>query len=363
MRVIFRVDSSVIMGSGHVMRCLTLADELRYLGAKVSFICRELQGNMCKFINRKGYEVFSLPYFKDFELDILETTTWFGTDLKTEIRQMKEVLNAVQGVDWLILDHYAADIMWEKEMRPFVKNIMVIDDLANREHDCDLLLDQNLYQNMAIRYKGLLPKNCLELLGPEFALLRPEFREFKRLGKTRAGEINRVLVFFGGTDPTNETSKTLEAIKAIDQGFKFKVDVVVGQSNPNKEDIKRQCLELPLVTFYCQVENMAELMARADLAIGAGGVSTWERCCVGLPSLIISVAKNQVDISREAAKRGVGIYIGPSSEVSSKQIFKESLALLREPEVVNRFSKAASDLVDGLGATRVGQILSKINWR
>lgn len=336
------------MGSGHVMRCLTLADSLHTQETDVAFICRDLPGNMCNVIEQKGYEVYRLPYRdQTVQGDADELTVWSGETWEIDAEQTCQVLQKLskkESIRWLIMDHYGLDKRWEQRMRPYVQKIMIIDDLANREHDCELLLDQNLYLNMQTRYQGLVPKHCQTLLGPQYALLRPEFYEARKKLKVRDGNVRRILVFFGGSDPTNETGKALEAIQLLNRND-IHVDVVVGGINPHKEQIERMCKQMPNASFYCQVNNMAELMANADLAIGAGGTTTWERCFLGLPVIAISVANNQAEVLEILGQKGVIMFLG-FSEAVSQSIFAKSIKRLFDcPESIRDLSKRSLMLI------------------
>lgn len=339
MEILIRTDASQQIGSGHIMRCLTLANELTQK-AQVSFICRELTGNMCDYIEQQGYIVHRLP--------LPETDDW-----QTDAKQTTAILAAENSViDWLIVDHYGLDAQWETTMRPYVRKIMVIDDMANRRHDCDILLDQNLYMDMESRYQDLVPNNCQQLLGPKYALLRPEFLAARNTLRKRDGNIKRLLIFMGGSDPTNETTKTLEAIKLLNR-LEIAVDVVVGASNPHQEQIKQLCISLPNAAYYCQVSNMAELMVKADLAIGAGGSTNWERCCLGLPSLVVTIAENQEELTHTLHEQGYLISLGQKHKVSSKIISQKLYEILNNPEQVLSFVEKGKLLVDGNGAKRV----------
>jgi len=277
-KIAFRVDASIQIGTGHVMRCLTLADQLRNQGAEVHFICRDLQGHMGEIIGRNGYSLHLLPAPRGDVLDIGKDepvepahASWLGTGWQQDAEETGNVLDGIGGpVNWLIIDHYTLDNRWESTLRTMSERIMVIDDLADRHHECDLLLDQNLYENLEHRYDALVPMSCRKLLGPRYALLRPEFTEAREHLRDRDGTVRRILVFYGGSDPTNETAKALDAISYIGL-FVVNIDVIVGMSNPNLELIKTRCGELANVTFHCQVDNIAELMAEADLAIAPDG--------------------------------------------------------------------------------------------
>ena len=194
---------------------------------------------------------------------------------------------------WLLVDHYDLDIHWESIIRKHVEKIIVVDDLANRKHDCDLLLDQNLYDQIDSRYTSLVPKNCKKLLGPKYALLRPEFYELRKTLTKPRKSLRNILISFGGSDPSNETTKALQAIKILNMKD-LNVDVVIWNINPHKEKIKQICTTMPNTKFYSNVDNIGELMSKADLAIGAGGTTTWERCFLGIPCLVYSTHRNQM---------------------------------------------------------------------
>lgn len=348
MNVFIRVDSSTQMGTGHLMRCLTLADELREHSAKVSFICRELPGNLSDFIEKKGHKVYRLPYTESLLTGGNQHThhaAWLGIRWKADAEQAKAILSKETCIDWLIVDHYALDKQWEKQVRPLVKKIMVIDDLADRSHDCDLLLDQNFYDNLEFRYDGLVPDYCQKLLGPRYVLLRPEFRKARKKLRERDGHIRHILIFFGGSDPANETAKALKATSLLSRPD-ITVDVVVGGANPNKEKIKQLCSTIPNVSFHCQTENMARLMVKADLAIGAGGSTMWERCFLGLPSITLVVAQNQAEIAAAVAAAGATRNLGCSNDVSEENLANEILKAMDDPEAMKEMAKMALKLVD-----------------
>jgi UDP-2,4-diacetamido-2,4,6-trideoxy-beta-L-altropyranose hydrolase len=354
MTIVFRADASLQIGSGHVMRCLTLADELRQRGADVMFVCREQPGNLIGLIESKNYRVVCLPreealYVANFE-DVVHAA-WLSVSWEHDATDTIEVLGKVHP-QWLVIDHYAIDYRWEKALRPHVGKIMVIDDLADRHHDCDLLLDQNLNGNIDTRYHGVTPYNCKSLLGPHYALLRPEFAMARNTLRVRSGIVRRILIFMGGCDLANETAKALEVVRQLDRPD-IAVDVVIGAANPKKEEIKSLCYDLPMVSYHCQIENIYETMAEADIAIGAGGATSWERCCLGLPALIISVAHNQVEIAQNVDRYGAAVYLGPSSNVDVKRILLQLQEIIRQSDRLVGMCRNAMKLVDGQGAKRV----------
>ncbi|MEH7061366.1 UDP-2,4-diacetamido-2,4,6-trideoxy-beta-L-altropyranose hydrolase [Bacillus wiedmannii] len=343
-KIVFRADASIEIGTGHIMRCLTLAHELRNKGAQIYFICRKLQGDLQQYILNKGFHVFLLD--ADDENTNFSSTVhgsylnWLKYHWFVDAQQTNDILSQLPKFDWLIVDHYGLDNKWETALRKTVRKIMVIDDLANRMHDCDLLLDQNLYDNLNVRYKDLIPEHSLVKLGPKYAVLRPEFHDAKKFSRKRTGEIERIFIFFGGHDATNETLKTLRALQNINKD-NLKIDVVVGSQNPHKEEIQTYCKSVSNASFYCQIENMEELLARADLGIGAGGTTTWERCFLGLPSITITTAQNQIEVTRAVANVGATWNIGTAESVSDETLKKCLSELLSNSNKVKEMSVKA----------------------
>lgn len=359
--LLIRVDASVQIGTGHVMRCLTLADELRGRGTEVIFVCREFDENLCGYIEEKGYIVHRLPVSDTPKQNIesgLKHAAWLGADWQTDARQVEEIIKDFDTPpDWLVVDQYALDERWEGYLRPYCRKIMVIDDLADRAHDCDLLLDQNFYENLESRYDGLVPARCKKLLGPKYALLRPEFREARKNMGKRDGHVKRIMIFFGGSDPTNETTKALEAISMLNR-LDIAVDVVVGAFFiPHRKVIEQVASDLPDCTCHFNVEDMAALMAGADLAVGAGGTTVWERCALAIPSLVTSVAENQEKTISDMAESGYLLFLGRSEEVSVNSLYHALEIALQSPWLLISFAQKAWSLVDGQGASRTIRIM------
>jgi UDP-2,4-diacetamido-2,4,6-trideoxy-beta-L-altropyranose hydrolase len=347
MKVAFRVDVSSQIGTGHFMRCLTLADELKRQFADICFLSRNLPGHFSEMLVVKGIEY--IPLGNDGiadPIDELAHASWLGV---SQAQDAKATVKALSGhvYDWMVVDHYALDVRWEIIVRPNVKNIMVIDDLADRHHDCDILLDQNYYADMQTRYNGKVPSHSQLLLGPSYALLRDEFRFLREQVKVRNGEVKKVLVFFGGVDENNYTLQAIEALTEVNAGFQ--VDVVIGAQHPFKEMIENACTKHGYVC-HVQTPYMAKLMAEADLAIGAGGSASWERCCLGLPSLLVSLADNQIAIAKELSAIGACTYIGNRDQVSLKKWLTQFIA---NQELNKKISENAFSIVDGLGVHRV----------
>jgi len=344
MNIIFRTDASVNIGTGHVMRCLALAEELRQKGTDINFICREEAGNLISYIENREYNVDQLPR----EIDI-----------ETDRRLTKKILSKYEGKpDWLIIDHYHIDISWEYPLKKYAKRLMVIDDLANREHDCDLLLDQN-YNKNENRYNGFVPEDCIQLLGPKYAILRPQFLKARENLRERDGGVTRILVFMGGSDPQNVTSKVLRAIHMLERSD-IAVNVVVGNLSPYHDEVKTLASKVSNINCHHNIDNMAALMLSADLCIGAGGTATWERCCVGLPTITLILAENQKDISESLAKEGALINLGWYHNVTENNIKEKIEGLIDNPQKMVSMSDKSRRLVDGKGVGIVIDTISSI---
>ncbi|HWR39477.1 MAG TPA: UDP-2,4-diacetamido-2,4,6-trideoxy-beta-L-altropyranose hydrolase [Patescibacteria group bacterium] len=318
LNIVFRVDSSQEIGSGHLMRCLTLAGRLA-TRARITFVCRNLNQHLGWLVERAGYRLLLLPEAEENPC-LHGYAKWLTVTQDVDAAQTRTVLNN-EVVDCLVVDSYALDAEWEEQLRPMAKKLLVIDDLANRAHQCDILLDQNYYSDMNERYTRLVPGYCELLLGPDYVLLRDEFYRMKDQVNVRDGRINNLFVFFGGSDLSNETMKTLQAIVRLDTKD-FMVNVVVGAANRHKHRIEQFCREHHWTHYHHQVDNIAAMMGTADLAIGAGGVTTWERCYLGLPSLVVSVAENQVEVSENCANIGLVTYLGQAVGVDGPMIAK-----------------------------------------
>jgi UDP-2,4-diacetamido-2,4,6-trideoxy-beta-L-altropyranose hydrolase len=295
--VVFRVDASIQIGTGHVMRCLTLADALHAQGAHCTFICRPHKGHLLDEITKHGHVAVALPTLGtatiSFSTDPAHAA-WLGTDWLTDAKDTLQALGN-QPIDWLVVDHYALDQLWEQALRPYCQNLMAIDDLADRPHDCDVLLDQNLGRS-AKDYAGLLMPKTFTLIGPQYALLRPEFAQLRSQSLARRvnAQLKRLLVTMGGVDKDNVTGQVLQLLNACKLPHDFTITVIMGSYSPCLAAVQEQAMKMVRPTqVQIAVNNMAQIMAGSDLAIGAAGSTSWERCCMGLPSIQLVLAENQ----------------------------------------------------------------------
>lgn len=346
MLVVVRADASQSIGSGHVMRCLTLAERLRSAGAKVSFVCRDFPGNMSSYLQTKEFEVHLLSRGEADQSKLhSKDEKWLGMSWISDAEETAQILRGYPApIDWLIIDHYGIDFKWESYMRPWASKIMVIDDLANRQHDCDMLLDQNYYHNLMERYTGLVPEGCKLYLGPQYALLREEFYQARTRLRSRAGGVSNILVFYGGADPTNETEKCLRVLSAH-ANAQLEINVVTGSSNPNRDRIEELCASLPNVHYHCQVSNMAELMNKADLAFGAGGAAVWERCFLGLPSIVTVTAENQRATTQAVAERGAILYLDWYEKVTTERLSQVTKRVIKDDTIRADLQRKSLEIV------------------
>jgi UDP-2,4-diacetamido-2,4,6-trideoxy-beta-L-altropyranose hydrolase len=350
----FRVDASRAIGTGHVMRTLTLADALKPFGARSQFVSRHLPDYLATLIRERGHQLQRLPVRPESVNSPKLYAEWLGTSQAVDAADTISAMGS-ERIDWLVVDHYALDCEWESALRSRARRILAIDDLADRDHDCDLLLDQNFRIGNDARYEGKVPPQARLMLGPRFALLREEFRRARQTAQLRSGTVRRVLVFFGGMDGADYTSIALEGLLRV-PSRDFAVDVVIGAAHKNLESIRSLC-QANSFTLHVQTERMAELMAVADLTIGAGGSATWERCSVGLPSLVLAVSDNQRALVRDAALASL-VCAPDIRELSAEAFARHFIALRENPLLLRSMSASGMQLVDGRGAERAARAMA-----
>ena len=324
---IFRADASQKTGAGHVMRCLTLANALAEEGLSCVFAtCRESEAIV------RDISVFPVMWLSDEEL------------LSAAALRARRP----EGCDLLIVDHYGIASDYESALRGWAGRIVVIDDLADRKHDCDLLLDQTLGR-LPSEYENFVPQHCNILTGSTFALLRPEFAAARATAMRRhssGGSVRRILVSLGATDPADVTKSVLAVLAQV--APEVDVDVVYGVAPPaalqpgsGSSDWQGK------VCNHFRTSRMAELATEADLAIGAAGISTWERCCLGLPAIVLVLAENQRGVAAALKSCGGAVVTDLAGLPEAVQ------ALMRNPEARVKIAVQASLMCDGLGTRRV----------
>lgn len=352
MQVAFRTDASIQIGTGHVMRCLTLADALATKGAQCSFICREHTGNLIEYIRSKGHAALSLPMGQGADTDLAHSA-WLG-DTQAQDAQVCAPLLAELRPDWLVVDHYALDARWESVLGKYCRQIMIIDDLADRPHACKLLLDQT-FERDAKDYRQLVPEGCSLLCGSKYALLRPEFSALRHysLQRREKPQFKHLLITMGGVDKDNVTSQVLNNLRSCRLPADCKITLVMGATAPWLTVVQQQAKTMPWPTMVrVGVNNMAQLMADSDLVIGAAGSTSLESCCLGLPSIILVLAENQVTLAVGLARVGAAHVIGLSDTAMLKLAISIE-DLCNSSAYLMSMSQAARTVVNGQGLDSV----------
>ncbi|MBN9411001.1 MAG: UDP-2,4-diacetamido-2,4,6-trideoxy-beta-L-altropyranose hydrolase [Burkholderiales bacterium] len=360
MRVAFRVDASVEIGSGHLMRCLTLADALAHHGAASVFVCRWLDPRQQALVQSCGHRVVRLPEVPEPVASPIQPphAAWLRCDPVLDAQHTAEVL-AVERPVGLVVDHYALDAAWERVAGVHAGWLAAIDDLADRSHDVQLLLDGNAYADADTRYdRHLLRSGTARLLGPDFILLRAEFLAARAAARP-ADERDRLFIGFGGVDRGNQSLATVRACRDLLAGG-VGADIVVGATFPGLSDLRRELESHPAYSatrLHVATDRMGALMASARLAVAGGGTSVWERMCVGLPALVLATAANQVEALRYLGQRQALHFLGEAQAVSAQDIGMRVQALWQDAPALARLAAAGQDLVDGRGAARVADAL------
>jgi UDP-2,4-diacetamido-2,4,6-trideoxy-beta-L-altropyranose hydrolase len=368
MNVVFRVDASQQIGTGHVMRCLTLADALTARGAECRFICREHPGNLIEFIHSKGFPVHGLPVCESQKVNLpvinevrgvihLPHRDWLGTTQEQDAAECAAILRE-RITDWLVVDHYALDSHWEVALKSYCYKLMVIDDLADRPHQADLLLDQT-FSRLPADYAPWVPATSTLLCGSQYALLRPEFAALRAysLARRAGAPLRRLLVTMGGIDKDNATGQVLRALQSSELSDNYLITVVMGANAPWLTEVRQQAEEMPRPTdVRINVENMAQLMADSDLAIGAAGSTSWERCCLGLPTVLVVLADNQRQVAQGLEQAGAA-YVLMAPDLINESL-PEALSLVASSSTLrSAMIQAAQRIVDGNGVASVIQHL------
>ena len=346
MKFAFRVDSSTKMGTGHLIRCLTLARALRAMGGQCHFITRNHIGHVTHLVAENGFPATLLPAAVEVPYQDLYQE-WLVVSVEQDRAETHKVLTEYRP-DWLVVDHYGLDHIWESHHRDVVGKLMVMDDLMSRHHDCDLLLNQN-FSDRPSPYEGRVPAACRLLLGPHYALIREEFFQYRQTLIPRDDQ--RALVFLGGSDHLGLNQLVLEALS--DESFKgWQIDMVLGANVPDRTKLVEMSAKLTHVKLHAPRPHLADLMAQASIAIGAGGGTTWERMALGLPSIVFCVADNQ-KAACEALDRTDEIRF-----VKNKvELLTAWRQLVQDSKLRAKLARSNEKMVDGLGAQRVALTL------
>lgn len=340
------------------MRCLSIADRMVEVAAQknealqVHFICKAHIGHMGDLIVARGHKCTLLPTVPDWSAE--GYLTWLGGPLEQDAAPTAEAITASGGADLLVVDHYALDAVWHRLVRPAVGAIAVIDDLPARIHDCDILIDQNIGHGPAL-YEGRVPAGIPVLAGANFAPVQAAFAQLRAasLERRKAVDVPRVLlVSMGGADPDDVTTAVLRALRPP-LGFDA-VHVVLSGIARHLEGVRAEVAHHDNVTLHVDTRNMPALMAQADLSIGAAGVTAIERCVLGLPTLMVVVADNQIEAADRMADLGAVVLLGNTSEITADSVHETLCAFVHDTTgPLRAMSDAAAALCDGQGLDRI----------
>lgn len=342
-RVFIRTDASMAIGFGHFSRCLALAGALRDEGATVTFIMCDPAAPLVARLAEERHGLSSIP-----------AAVVPGSD--EDAAQSSEAVEAAGGADIIIVDHYRIAQSWERRMRSLGSLMAVIDDLADRVHDCDFLIDQNRMFDGANAYRGLVPDCAQVLVGPRYALLRPEFSALRGKLQPHRGSIARVAIAFGGSDPADHSSAALAALRSR-LAVLDRVDLIVGALNPRHEALRRLDGEGGKLKVHVDTRDVARIIAAADLVIGAGGVMSWERTALLRPAIALGIAPNQFGNIADLLRAGVAVGkvngLAPEADVIARCFD----LLVDAASMVHGMSERCADITDGGGACRVARTI------
>lgn len=353
--IIIRTDASDQIGTGHVMRCITLADMLKKRNCNMCFVSRYMPQHLQALIVEKGYDFVMISHSHNWTaVDELAHAEWLGVSQQQDAADTLNTLTD-KSWDWVVVDHYALDIRWENILRNKINRVMVIDDIADRNHDCDLLLDQNLYANKEMRYSQKVSQTSRLLFGPKYALLQPIYARLHNKNSLKNTTIKRILIYFGGADNNNLTGLAIDAFLATNRPD-INVDIVISATSIFSEAIHNQIRAHHNIELHINLPSLAPLIVMADLAIGAGGATTWERLCLGLPSIVITLADNQYEVANHLNKLSLINYIGDKKAVSRQDIVSALQEAFNLSGLAD-WSFNCMQVCDGRGAERVADAM------
>lgn len=343
------------------MRCLTLAEEMTERGAICYFVTKPHVGNVINLIENKGYTCLSLPKINNISVNFKdEYESWLGCSQQEDSVQTLDILSNI-NVHLLIVDHYALDEVWENNFKKIGIKIAVIDDLANRKHNSDFLLDQNEGRT-SHNYEKLIPRNCVALYGSQYSLLRKEFHRYRNISlkNTNRGKLKSILISIGGIDKDNVTSEVLNILSNCDLPNDCELTIIMGGKSPWLEQVKAISEKISWRTnIHVDTNEMALLLSQCDMAIGAAGSSAWERCALGVPTIMIVVADNQNVIAKNLSINNAAFVID-SVEKVKKDLAEWFNFINAHDGVLDKMSLSCSLITDGNGTYKVARELESL---
>ena len=349
-RVVFRVDHGLVMGLGHIMRCLSIAKYLLHeYNCQPSFVCKNHEGNIAKRV-KESFPIYLLDVTEQANLEI---DTWLGTSWQDDAQSTLDIIGKDRA-EILIVDHYGVDYKWQNYVKDRMElKVVVIDDLFNRKHNCDILIDQCYY--IKDPYKDLVPTNCEVLLGFQYIILNPQFLQLEP--KPISKEIRRINICIGGTDKPNLTEKIVNILiknrNKIHNYEKITFDVVVGATNQNYSKLKEKLLLFSNFNLLYDVENMAVVLNKSDLCIGSSGITSYERIYLKLPSLVITLAPNQMNIATTLHELGLFNYLGHYNSFQESDLISGLNNFISHPGELEKIYNNLTGIIDGQGIERI----------
>lgn len=333
--VVLRCDGGAVIGGGHVSRCVALADAFALQGWRITFACSRETLSVLPILQQRGYPIVVLDGTVSGEAAVLR-------------------LRLPDGCDTLVVDHYGRDVGFETTLRGWAGRIVALDDATGRRHDCDVLVDSGSVD--ATIYQGLIPTGARCLLGPEYALVRREFTDLRAeaLERRRQNRLAGILVSFGATDPWNGTTLALDAMAGLLP--EASIDILLSSRAPHLDHIRQRLSER--VRLHLDIGNPAPFMAQADLAIGASGVSSFERAALGLPAIQVTMVDNQRAIAHMLVHANAVIDCGACDDGFPARLRQHVVTVAQSAGLRRALSTAASTLIDGRGALRVVEAIS-----
>ena len=358
MKVVFRADASSKIGAGHIVRCKTLADELHYRGAEVRFVCSELSGNLMRVLKEAGHQAVILRSGFESPGDTLAEIAVGAKAQSVDAMQTVEELAHLE-VDWLVVDNYHLDVHWEILLRPHARHVLVIDDLADRRHDCDVLVDPT-YGETAERYKGLLSTDTYCMCGSQYALLRPQFIARRPSCVKSIPQVRkmRVHVFFGSTDLFNHTLRFSELLLRHFAGLQ--IVAIVGRDNGFRDQLQALSeAHRDRFSWQSDVSDMAASMAVCDVAFGAPGGATWERAALGLPAAYLAVSSSHEKILERLNANGLCSYLGVADQITDDNFLEGMRAFLTDAKSLEDMGTRGLQAIDAKGVQRVADLMEE----
>lgn len=333
----FRVDASLTIGIGHLMRCLALSEELKR------------RGNCCHIISKIDNSVFHNK-IKNLNLKQLKTNITVSEEIETLIKYSKK-----NNIDWIITDHYKIDTPYNRIVKQNGFNLLSIDDNSQIHYYSDIVLNQN-FGSEKLEFSS--EKYTKFLLGHRYVLIRDEL--LNNFTKKRYSNVKKILISLGGSDFDNYTLKILKSLTTIDENIEFMV--VIAPLNPYSNEIKKYIKNMNRnVILILDPKEMSKIYLESDLAISSGGSSCYELAYYGIPNLIISVAENQLNVANEIEKLNMGIYIGRKNEFKTRKLLNGINELIDNLNLRKSMSHNGKKIIDGRGKERVVDFLEKYN--